>query len=61
MAKALLGHLGGTDPRMLEQVRLLNRRPRFGLNQPKPQYITVRTTHGGGPRPGLRRFHVYAR
>ncbi|HET6986899.1 MAG TPA: hypothetical protein VFI00_09795 [Kribbella sp.] len=26
MAKALLGHLGGTDPRMLEQVRLLNRR-----------------------------------
>ena len=26
MAKALRGHLGGTDPRMLEQVRLLNRR-----------------------------------
>src|SRR6266511_518091 len=26
MAKALLGHLGGSDPRLLEQVRHLNRR-----------------------------------
>jgi hypothetical protein len=26
MAKALMGHLGGTDPRLLDQVRHLNRR-----------------------------------
>lgn len=26
MAKALLGHLGGSDPRLLDQLRMLNRR-----------------------------------